>query len=58
VTDAGGRPARATMTLGELALGAGLVAAFVYRELHVANPLIDVRVFRYRAFSAASGASA
>jgi len=44
------------MTLGELALGAFLVAAFVHRELHVANPLIDVRVFRYRAFSAASGA--
>jgi EmrB/QacA subfamily drug resistance transporter len=43
-------------TLGELALGAAGVAAFVYRELHVANPLIDVRVFRYRAFSAASGA--
>jgi EmrB/QacA subfamily drug resistance transporter len=44
------------MTLGELALGAALVAAFVYRELHVASPLIDVRVFRHRAFSAASGA--
>ena len=44
------------MTLGELALGAAGVAAFVYRELHVANPLIDVRVFRYRAFSAASAA--
>jgi EmrB/QacA subfamily drug resistance transporter len=43
-------------TLGELALGAAGVAAFVYRELHVANPLIDVRVFRYRAFSAASAA--
>jgi EmrB/QacA subfamily drug resistance transporter len=42
------------VTLGELALGAALVAAFVYRELHVANPLIDVRVFRHRAFSAAS----
>jgi EmrB/QacA subfamily drug resistance transporter len=44
------------MTLGELALGAAFVAAFVYRELHVANPLIDVRVFRHRAFSAASAA--
>ncbi|HTX86156.1 MAG TPA: MFS transporter [Streptosporangiaceae bacterium] len=43
-------------TLGELAAGAVLVAAFIYRELHVANPLIDVRVFRYRAFSAASSA--
>jgi EmrB/QacA subfamily drug resistance transporter len=44
------------ITLGELALGAVLVAAFVYRELHAANPLIDVRVFRHRAFSAASAA--
>jgi EmrB/QacA subfamily drug resistance transporter len=43
-------------TLGELALGGILVAAFVYRELHAANPIIDVRVFRYRAFSAASSA--
>jgi len=42
--------------LGELALGALLVAAFIYRELHAATPLIDVRVFRYRAFSAASSA--
>ncbi len=43
-------------TLSELAAGAVLVAAFIYRELHVANPLIDVRVFRHRAFSAASSA--
>jgi EmrB/QacA subfamily drug resistance transporter len=43
-------------TLGELAAGAVLVAAFIYRELTVANPLIDVSVFRYRAFSAASSA--
>jgi EmrB/QacA subfamily drug resistance transporter len=43
-------------TLGELALGGILVAAFLYRELHTANPVIDVRVFRYRAFSAASSA--
>jgi EmrB/QacA subfamily drug resistance transporter len=43
-------------TLGELALGGILVAGFLYRELHVANPVIDVRVFRHRAFSAASSA--
>ena len=43
-------------TLAELGLGAILIAAFVYRELHVPNPLIDVRVFRHRAFSAASSA--
>jgi EmrB/QacA subfamily drug resistance transporter len=34
-------------TLGELGIGA---------VLHIANPLIDVRVFRHRAFSAASSA--
>ena len=44
------------VTLAELAVGALLIAAFVYRELHVANPLIDVRVFANRAFSAASSA--
>jgi EmrB/QacA subfamily drug resistance transporter len=43
-------------TLGELAAGVVLTAAFIHRELHVANPLIDVRVFRLRAFSAASSA--
>jgi len=44
------------VTLGELAAGLVLIAAFVYRELHVRNPLIDVRIFRHRAFSAASSA--
>ena len=38
------------------AIGVGFVAAFGYRELHAANPIIDVRVFRHRAFSAASAA--
>jgi EmrB/QacA subfamily drug resistance transporter len=46
----------AATTLGELGIGAVLIVAFIYRELHVANPLIDVRVFRHRAFSAASSA--
>jgi EmrB/QacA subfamily drug resistance transporter len=46
----------AATTLGELAAGAVLIAAFVYRELHISAPLIDVRVFRHRAFSAASSA--
>jgi len=48
----------APATLAELALGAVLIAGFVFRELHVTNPLIDVRVFRHRAFSAASSAIA
>ena len=43
-------------TLAELGIGAAFAAGFVYRELHTASPLIDVRVFRNRAFSAASGA--
>jgi len=43
-------------TLAEFGLGALLAAGFVYRELRTAHPLIDVRVFRHRAFSAASGA--
>jgi EmrB/QacA subfamily drug resistance transporter len=43
-------------TLAELAVGAVLVGGFVYRELHTASPLIDIRVFRHRAFSAASAA--
>ena len=43
-------------TLGELGIGAVLIAAFIYRELHIAHPLIDLRVFRHRAFSAASSA--
>src|SRR5215813_1104093 len=30
-------------TLGEFALGGILIAAFLYRELHAANPVIDVR---------------
>jgi EmrB/QacA subfamily drug resistance transporter len=43
-------------TLGELLLGAALLAGFVLRELRAANPLIDVRVFGNRAFSAATAA--
>jgi EmrB/QacA subfamily drug resistance transporter len=43
-------------TLGEAALGVALAAGFVLRELKATNPLIDVRVFRHRAFSAATGA--
>lgn len=45
-------------TLLEGALGLLLAGAFVVRELRVANPLIDVRVFGHRAFSAATTAVA
>jgi EmrB/QacA subfamily drug resistance transporter len=41
-------------TIGEAAVGLGLLAAFVLWELRVSSPLIDVRVFTHRAFSAAA----
>jgi EmrB/QacA subfamily drug resistance transporter len=37
-----------------LLAGLGLVAAFVVRALHVERPLLDMRLYRNRAFSAAS----
>lgn len=43
-------------TLAELGLAAVLMAGFVIRELHTEHPLIDVRVFTHRAFSAATTA--
>ena len=43
-------------TLGELGLAAALMAGFVIRELRTEHPLIDVRVFTHRAFSAATTA--
>jgi EmrB/QacA subfamily drug resistance transporter len=46
------------LTLGELALAIAVLAGFVIWERHTANPMIDVRVFTHRAFSAASGALA
>jgi EmrB/QacA subfamily drug resistance transporter len=45
-------------TLGELALAAAVLAGFVIWERHSSHPMIDVRVFTNRAFSAASGALA
>jgi EmrB/QacA subfamily drug resistance transporter len=46
------------LTLGELAAAAFILAGFVVWERHSPNPMIDVRVFTHRAFSAASGALA
>ena len=40
-----------------LSLGAGLLAAFVAWELRAAEPMLPMRFFRNRAFSAANGAS-
>jgi EmrB/QacA subfamily drug resistance transporter len=46
------------VTLVEALAGVVVFAAFVLRELRIPHPLIDVRVFRHRAFSAATGAIA
>ena len=42
------------VTLGELAGGLAMLGAFGWWELRTARPLIDLRVFRSRAFSAAA----
>jgi EmrB/QacA subfamily drug resistance transporter len=43
------------VTLAEFAGGLAALAVFVWWELRTRNPLIDLRVFRSRAFSAAAG---
>ncbi len=45
----------ATVTLAEIAAGLAALALFAWWELRTRNPLIDLRVFRNRAFSAAAG---
>jgi EmrB/QacA subfamily drug resistance transporter len=46
-----------TEIVGSLAAGAVLLAAFVAWELRAAQPMLPMRLFRSRAFSAANGAS-
>jgi EmrB/QacA subfamily drug resistance transporter len=46
-----------TEIVGSLATGAVLLAAFVAWELRAAQPMLPMRLFRSRAFSAANGAS-
>ena len=46
----------APMTLGMAVAGVAGLAAFVWWELRITDPLIDLRVFTSRAFSAAAGA--
>jgi EmrB/QacA subfamily drug resistance transporter len=46
-----------TQIVGALAAGAVLLAAFVAWELRAAEPMLPMRFFRDRAFSAANGAS-
>ena len=51
-------PARgwtASLTLAEVAAGLVALASFVYWELRVDEPLIDLRIFSSRSFTAASG---
>jgi EmrB/QacA subfamily drug resistance transporter len=43
------------VTLAEAAAGLALLAGFAWWELRIPHPLIDLRVFRSRAFSAAAG---
>lgn len=43
------RPERGSVTIGLLIRGAGALVAFVRIELRVAEPLVDVRLFRRRA---------
>lgn len=43
--------------LGPMVAGVVLIAAFAVHALHAAHPLIDLRLFKDRAFSAAAGVS-
>lgn len=43
-------------TIGAFALAIGILGAFVAWELHTPEPMLDVRFFRNRRFSAANGA--
>ncbi len=55
IIEAPGRGWTAPVTLAMAAAGLAGLAAFVWRELRIADPLIDLRVFTSRAFSAAAG---
>ena len=49
---------RARSILGSFAPAAGIAAAFAVHELRTAHPMLDVRLFRNRRFSGASGSVA
>jgi EmrB/QacA subfamily drug resistance transporter len=55
IIEAPGRGWMSATTLAELVGGLAALAVFVAWELRTRNPLIDLRVFRSRAFSAAAG---
>jgi EmrB/QacA subfamily drug resistance transporter len=54
IIEAGDRGWTSATTTLEIGAGLALFAAFVARELYAANPLLDVRMFGHRAFSAAT----
>jgi EmrB/QacA subfamily drug resistance transporter len=56
IIEAPGRGWTGPVTLGLGGAGAAALAAFVWWELRTSDPLIDLRVFTSRAFSAAAGA--
>lgn len=37
--------------LAALLVGAGVLLLYIYRQLHLAEPILNLRVFRYRAFT-------
>src|SRR6202042_819772 len=56
VIEAPARGWTGAVTVGEAAASVALLTAFVLFELRSPEPMIDVRIFAHRAFSAASGA--
>jgi EmrB/QacA subfamily drug resistance transporter len=56
IIEAPGRGWTGPVTLGLGGAGVAALAAFVWWELRISDPLIDLRVFTSRAFSAAAGA--
>jgi len=56
IIEAPGRGWTGPVTLGLGGAGVAALAAFVWWELRTSDPLIDLRVFTSRAFSAAAGA--
>ena len=56
IIEAPGRGWTDPVTLGLGGAGVAALAAFVWWELRISDPLIDLRVFTSRAFSAAAGA--
>jgi EmrB/QacA subfamily drug resistance transporter len=56
IIEAPGRGWTSAATLAETAAGLAALAAFVWWELRIEHPLIDLRVFAVRAFSASAAA--